>query len=248
MKTGISLLTVCDCGFPVGQFCGISIIAYYSSAILVRAGFADRSALAAALGFGAVNCAASALLPCTRLLERVGRRLLLLSALPLMALCLAGVAISFAAIPARAPTTSHHAADSTSHLAAPSASMAAASHANITRFTNGGDRSGGGNSSAGGLDALPHRNTVRAACGTLGIYLFGVVHALGAGAVPAVYAAEVFAPAVRVQGVGIGQLPASELFPSVFSHFYPLPFPRSLPSDACLAHLYRFPSFANTCF
>jgi hypothetical protein len=191
----------------------------------VRAGFADRGALAAALGFGAVNCAASALLlPCTRLFKRAGgrrrsrRRVLLLIALPLMALCLAGVAISFAAMPTGAQTTgainatvANGTADSASqhhhhHVAVP----VGASAANSSRFANGGGGGGvgGGGEGAGGLSDHAYRDKVRAACVMLGMYIFGAAHALGAGTVPAVYAAEAFAPAVRAQGVGLGQLPS----------------------------------------
>jgi hypothetical protein len=37
------------------QFCGINVIAYYSSTIFREAGFSEISALGATLGFGALK-------------------------------------------------------------------------------------------------------------------------------------------------------------------------------------------------
>lgn len=37
------------------QFCGINVIAYYSSTIFREAGFGEINALGATLGFGALN-------------------------------------------------------------------------------------------------------------------------------------------------------------------------------------------------
>ena len=39
----------------VSRFCGVNVIAYYSSAIFVESGFSELSALAASLGFGLIN-------------------------------------------------------------------------------------------------------------------------------------------------------------------------------------------------
>ena len=38
------------------QFCGINVIAYYSSTIFRQAGFDEITALGATLGFGALKC------------------------------------------------------------------------------------------------------------------------------------------------------------------------------------------------
>jgi hypothetical protein len=38
------------------QFCGINVIAYYSSSVFRNAGFSEVSALAASIGFGAIKC------------------------------------------------------------------------------------------------------------------------------------------------------------------------------------------------
>jgi hypothetical protein len=37
------------------QFCGINVIAYYSSSVFRNAGFSEISALAASIGFGAIK-------------------------------------------------------------------------------------------------------------------------------------------------------------------------------------------------
>jgi len=42
------------------QFCGINVIAYYSSTVFREAGFSEVSALGATLGFGALNWVAAA--------------------------------------------------------------------------------------------------------------------------------------------------------------------------------------------
>jgi len=42
------------------QFCGINVIAYYSSTVFRQAGFDEISALGATLGFGALNWIAAA--------------------------------------------------------------------------------------------------------------------------------------------------------------------------------------------
>jgi hypothetical protein len=39
----------------ISRFCGVNVIAYYSSAIFVDSGFSELSALAASLGFGVIN-------------------------------------------------------------------------------------------------------------------------------------------------------------------------------------------------
>ncbi|KAF3940434.1 hypothetical protein ABW19_dt0204555 [Dactylella cylindrospora] len=68
------------------QFCGINVIAYYSSNIFVEAGFSDRSGLLASLGAGIINWLFA--LPAFYTIDTFGRRNLLLVTFPLMALCL----------------------------------------------------------------------------------------------------------------------------------------------------------------
>ena len=64
------------------QFCGINVIAYYSSSIFVQADFAEINALGASLGFGALNTVCA--LPAFFTIDRFGRRFLLLLTFPLM--------------------------------------------------------------------------------------------------------------------------------------------------------------------
>lgn len=68
------------------QFCGINVIAYYSSSIFTSAGFATQKALLASLGFGIVNFVFA--LPAVYTIDTFGRRNLLLTTFPLMALAL----------------------------------------------------------------------------------------------------------------------------------------------------------------
>ncbi|GAA5919070.1 hypothetical protein JCM6882_003711 [Rhodosporidiobolus microsporus] len=75
------------------QFCGINVIAYYSSTIFRQAGFSEISALSASLGFGALNWLFAA--PAIWTIDTFGRRTLLLISFPLMALFLLLVAFAF---------------------------------------------------------------------------------------------------------------------------------------------------------
>ncbi|GAA5965003.1 hypothetical protein JCM21900_004702 [Sporobolomyces salmonicolor] len=68
------------------QFCGINVIAYYSSSIFRQAGFDEISALGASLGFGALNWIFAA--PAVWTIDTFGRRQLLLTTFPLMAIFL----------------------------------------------------------------------------------------------------------------------------------------------------------------
>jgi len=69
------------------QFCGINVIAYYSSSILVENGFGDFDALLGSLGFGAINWLFA--IPAIFTIDRFGRRALLLIGFPCMAFWLA---------------------------------------------------------------------------------------------------------------------------------------------------------------
>lgn len=64
------------------QMCGINIIAFYSSTIFSNAGFTDRQALYASLGFGATNWIFC--LPAFWTIDTFGRRALLLFTFPNM--------------------------------------------------------------------------------------------------------------------------------------------------------------------
>lgn len=68
------------------QFCGVNIIAYYSSSIFSKSGFSDVQAIGASLGFGAINFLFA--IPAVYTIDTFGRRNLLLSTFPLMACCL----------------------------------------------------------------------------------------------------------------------------------------------------------------
>ncbi|KAJ9649279.1 hypothetical protein H2199_000054 [Coniosporium tulheliwenetii] len=75
------------------QFCGVNVIAYYSSSIFVESGFSEISALAASLGFGLINFLFA--IPAVYTIDTFGRRNLLLTTFPLMSLCLLFVGFSF---------------------------------------------------------------------------------------------------------------------------------------------------------
>lgn len=64
------------------QMCGINIIAFYSSTIFVNAGFNQREALYASLGFGAINFLFA--FPALFTIDTYGRRALLLFTFPNM--------------------------------------------------------------------------------------------------------------------------------------------------------------------
>jgi len=75
------------------QFCGVNVIAYYSSSIFVDSGFDEISALAASLGFGVINFLFA--IPAIYTIDTFGRRNLLLTTFPLMAFFLLFTGFSF---------------------------------------------------------------------------------------------------------------------------------------------------------
>ncbi|KAG0666919.1 hypothetical protein C6P46_003629 [Rhodotorula mucilaginosa] len=75
------------------QFCGINVIAYYSSTIFRQAGFDEITALGATLGFGALNWVMAA--PAVWTIDTFGRRALLLTTFPLMSLFLLMTGFAF---------------------------------------------------------------------------------------------------------------------------------------------------------
>ncbi|KAL2375268.1 hypothetical protein RJ035_001314 [Blastomyces gilchristii] len=66
------------------QFCGVNVIAYYSSEIFLDAGFSQKAALAASFGFGVINWLFA--IPAVYTIDTFGRRNLLLVTFPLMGL------------------------------------------------------------------------------------------------------------------------------------------------------------------
>jgi sugar porter (SP) family MFS transporter len=62
------------------QFCGVNVIAYYSSEIFIEASFPEQQALAASLGFGIVNFLFA--IPAFYTIDTFGRRNLLLTTFP----------------------------------------------------------------------------------------------------------------------------------------------------------------------
>ncbi|KAF2839604.1 putative MFS sugar transporter [Patellaria atrata CBS 101060] len=75
------------------QFCGVNVIAYYSSSIFVDSGFSDLSALGASAGFGWINFLFA--IPAVYTIDTFGRRNLLLTTFPLMSLFLLFTGFSF---------------------------------------------------------------------------------------------------------------------------------------------------------
>jgi MFS family permease len=75
------------------QFCGVNVIAYYSSSIFVEAGFSETSALLASWGFGALNFLFAG--PAVWTIDTFGRRNLILTTFPLMSICLLMTGFAF---------------------------------------------------------------------------------------------------------------------------------------------------------
>jgi len=75
------------------QFCGVNVIAYYSSSVFVDSGFSNIAALCASLGFGIINFLFA--IPAIYTIDTFGRRGLLLTTFPLMACFLLYTGMSF---------------------------------------------------------------------------------------------------------------------------------------------------------
>jgi sugar porter (SP) family MFS transporter len=75
------------------QFCGVNVIAYYSSTIFRQANFSEIQALLASWGFGALNFVMA--LPAVYTIDTFGRRNLLLVTFPLMSLFLLMTGFAF---------------------------------------------------------------------------------------------------------------------------------------------------------
>ncbi|KAK3713947.1 hypothetical protein LTR37_008197 [Vermiconidia calcicola] len=75
------------------QFCGVNVIAYYSSAVFYESGFSEVSALTASLGFGLINWLFA--IPAIYTIDTFGRRNLLLTTFPMLAIFLLFTGFSF---------------------------------------------------------------------------------------------------------------------------------------------------------
>lgn len=75
------------------QFCGVNVIAYYSSQIFEDAGFSRSNALLVSFGTGLTNWLFA--IPAIYTIDTFGRRNLLLTTFPLMGLCLLWCGLSF---------------------------------------------------------------------------------------------------------------------------------------------------------
>ena len=75
------------------QFCGVNAIAYYSTNIFTQANFSNTQAFLASFGFGAVNFVFA--LPAVKTIDTFGRRNLLLTTFPLMAIFLLMIGFAF---------------------------------------------------------------------------------------------------------------------------------------------------------
>jgi hypothetical protein len=75
------------------QFCGVNVIAYYSTTIFTESGFSQSSALLASMGTGILNWVFA--LPAFFTIDTWGRRNLLLFTFPFLALCLFWTGFSF---------------------------------------------------------------------------------------------------------------------------------------------------------
>lgn len=75
------------------RFCGVNVIAYYSTQIFINAGFSRTNALLVSLGTGVVNWLFA--IPAIYTIDTFGRRNLLLTTFPLMSLCLFWGGFSF---------------------------------------------------------------------------------------------------------------------------------------------------------
>lgn len=75
------------------QFCGVNVIAYYSSQIFIEAGFGRQQALLTTMGTGLVNWIFA--IPAMYTIDTFGRRNLLLVTLPAMSICLLVTGMAF---------------------------------------------------------------------------------------------------------------------------------------------------------
>ncbi|PWN42296.1 hypothetical protein IE81DRAFT_137327 [Ceraceosorus guamensis] len=77
------------------QMCGINVMAFYSSTVFKTAGLSDREALKSSVGFGALNFVGA--IPAIFVIDKFGRRSLLLTTFPIMAIFLFAAGLMFLA-------------------------------------------------------------------------------------------------------------------------------------------------------
>ncbi|KAJ7183436.1 hypothetical protein C8R46DRAFT_1209599 [Mycena filopes] len=75
------------------QFCGVNVIAYYSSTVFFQSGFSRMASLLSSFGFGLINFLFA--IPAIFTIDSFGRRNLLLFTFPFMAICLLITGFSF---------------------------------------------------------------------------------------------------------------------------------------------------------
>ncbi|WAQ91774.1 hypothetical protein PtA15_15A166 [Puccinia triticina] len=75
------------------QFCGVNVIAYYSSQVFIEAGFSRKDALLTTMGTGLVNWVFA--IPALYTIDTFGRRNLLLATFPAMSACLFVTGMAF---------------------------------------------------------------------------------------------------------------------------------------------------------
>lgn len=75
------------------QFCGVNVIAYYSTEIFVQGGFSEANALLFSMGTGILNWVFA--LPAFFTIDTFGRRFLLLVTFPFLAISLLWTGFSF---------------------------------------------------------------------------------------------------------------------------------------------------------
>lgn len=75
------------------QFCGVNVLTFYISTVLTSAGFSNYSSLCGAVGFGALAVVGN--ISAIPLIDKVGRRFLMLSTYPFLVVFLLWVAFSF---------------------------------------------------------------------------------------------------------------------------------------------------------
>jgi MFS family permease len=75
------------------QFCGVNVIAYYSTTIFIESGYSVTSALLASMGTGILNWVFA--IPALFTIDRWGRRNLLLFTFPFLAIFLLWTGFSF---------------------------------------------------------------------------------------------------------------------------------------------------------
>ncbi len=147
------------------QFCGVNIIAYYSTEIFIQGGFEEQAALAASLGFGVVNWLFA--IPGMYTIDTFGRRNLLLATFPVRSPCSPlSLSLSLSLSPPLRKLTGllYH-----TPLTFTSVFSLCAKLMSLFMFFTGFSH------------WIPQESPAHLACIALGVYLFGVVYSPGEG-------------------------------------------------------------------